>query len=456
MSAIIGLFLGGLLSRVAGPIAQDYFENETDLGRRIGKRKEEKEVAKEERAFQQKIKMSEHDHNQRLKELKIQIEARRKDTENQYYLSMTDANMRTFLKECWPLRNPFDAPIAMEPIYDESTNFLSRCKLKTVMTSNQNEIVPLRFISALVDGAYQFSPTINSELSLFLVNNYSANGENAVVSEIGAWRNDIPVNDASISYLFKGMKGQPVMILVPEFLDNGSMLRFKVWSWGLGEKLTYPVGFDFGWLDLRTLYNRIVASETKKMHYMLEKVHLSSTSKQLDANEKIIFTLLKNKENLSSEEKDALLSLLVTPMEINSLIRKKFSNVLSNVFKAIVAMYSDGYHLIEYGTMPKLPYVLGEMQNISFMFPYISAYYVSLINASLIKGVITTCQAVNVQLSLAESMSRISTNKESTTELIESVRILNTENNDMDSHQKAIKRLRDLSSDTNSKSIGNG
>lgn len=42
MSYIISLLLGGMLGRVAGPIAQDFFENETNMGKRIARRKEEK------------------------------------------------------------------------------------------------------------------------------------------------------------------------------------------------------------------------------------------------------------------------------------------------------------------------------------------------------------------------------------------------------------------------------
>lgn len=39
MSAIVSLLLGGMLGRVAGPIAQDYFENET-AGLSLEKNKE--------------------------------------------------------------------------------------------------------------------------------------------------------------------------------------------------------------------------------------------------------------------------------------------------------------------------------------------------------------------------------------------------------------------------------
>ena len=44
MGAIVSLLLGGMIGRVAGPIAQDYFENETKIGRRIMSRKEERDI----------------------------------------------------------------------------------------------------------------------------------------------------------------------------------------------------------------------------------------------------------------------------------------------------------------------------------------------------------------------------------------------------------------------------
>ncbi len=453
-SFIISLLLGGMLSRVAGPIAQDFFENETQMGRRIARRKDDREIEKENRAYLNRIKAAEKDHQLRLDELRMQIEKRREEAETQYFLTHTEAKLRSYLQDCWPLRNPFDAPLAIEPIYDDATQRLRSCKLKTVVTSNQHEIVPLRFISAHLDNAHPLAATINSELSMFLIEHYKANEDHGVISEIGAWKPNVSVNDASISYLFQGMKGQPVMVMAPEYINNGAAIRFKLWSWGLGENLTYPVGFDFGTLDLNSLYNRIVASENNKMSSTLKKVGMKPTSDKLVHNEHIISLCVNEGSNLSSEEKERILTLLTTPTEINNSIRYKYSDVVSNVFKSIVAMYTDGYHLIEFGTLPKLPNIIDSLGNLSFMYREICAYYTSLLNAALLKGIITSEDVINIELTLCEKIKQVNQSYELPNDIIGNIRLLNTDN--ISSHRNTVIRLRGINNLNNNKKLTNG
>lgn len=441
-TCIISLLLGGMLGRVAGPIAQDFFENNTNMGRKIARRKEEKEIEKENRAYVNRIKAAEREHQFRLSEMREQIRERREDAESQYFLAHSEAKMKTYLQDCWPLRNPFDAPLAIEPIYNEATKRLQSCKLKTVLTRNAQEIVPLRFISANLDTAHPIASTINSELSIFLVEHYKTNEEHGVISEIGAWKINIPVNDASISYLFQGMKGQPVMVLAPEYINNGSTIRFKIWSWGLGEKLTYPVGFDFGSLNLEPLYNRIVASESSKMCATLKKTRQKPTSDKLIQNDQIIKIIENNEIQLSHEEKERILTLLSTPMEINNAIRQKYSYTVSNVFKSLVGMYADGFHLFEYGTLPKLPSILSTLGNISFMYNEICAFYSSLINAALLKGILKISQAVNLELTLCESIKLAVPRYSMPEYFLDNIRLLNLENND--THKEIVNRLRNI------------
>ncbi len=447
MSYIISLLLGGMLGRVAGPIAQDFFENETNMGKRIARRKEEKEIEKENRAYLNRIKAAEREHQLRLSEMREQIRERREDAESQFFLAHSEAKMKTYLQDCWPLRNPFDAPLAIEPIYNEATQRLQSCKLKTVLTKNAQEIVPLRFISAHLDIAHPIASTINSELSIFLVEHYKTNEEHGVISDIGAWKSNVPVNDASITYLFQGLQGQPVMVMVPEYINNGAAVRFKVWSWGLGEKLTYPVGFDFGTINLEALYNRIVASENSKMCATLKKTKQKPTSAKLLQNDQIL-KIFENKEiSLSNDERERILTLLSTPMEINTAIRQKYAYTVSNIFKVLVGMYADAFHLFEYGTLPKLPSILSTLENISFMYNEICAYYSSLINAALMKGILPIYQAINMELTLCESIKRVSTKYSIPEYFLDNIRLLNIENND--SHKDIVKRLRNINNPQN-------
>lgn len=452
MSAIVSLFLGGMLGRVAGPIAQDYFENETNMGRRIQERKKQNKIDEENRAVQNKLRISEVEHQNKLKEMRIQFEAKRQDAERQYVMLYTDANQKAFLRDCWPLRNPFDAPIAMNTTFDENAKQLEECRLKTVMLPNRMEIVPLRFISALKDDVHPTAATVNSELSMFLVNNYSSNGSHAVVSEIGAWRNDIPVNDASINYLFKGMKGQPVMVLAPEYTNGGAFIRFKVWSWGLGESLTYPVGFDFGWIDLEILYKRLLANETQTMTKTLNKVNVPVSNETLVKNADLISLIVKNRKVLTNDERDRLLSLLSTPAEVNSHLRKEFASVISNVYSAIVAMYADGYHLTEYGCLPQLPDVLWNMKNITFMMPQVSTFYLALLNAAIQNKIITNEQAASVEMKLATVMKGLGCKPQVYEELVADIRMLNY-NIQGNVHNEIVAQLRELNKNSNPKLI---
>lgn len=210
MSMAIGFLVGGMLGRVAGPIAQDWFEYKTQLGQDIAKRKMEKQRQISQIEFENKLKYSAIEHQNKLADLHEQFELNRKKAEEQMLLSYSDWQQKVFWEKCFPLRNPYEVPLGYEPIYEENTERIKRCRLTTVLLPNNKQIVPLRVITALKDNAHHHAATVNGNLSMFLVNNYSANGEHAVISDIGAWKEDAPVNDASINYLFKGLRGQPV------------------------------------------------------------------------------------------------------------------------------------------------------------------------------------------------------------------------------------------------------
>ena len=57
-----GFFIGGMLGRVAGPIAQDIFENNTSWGRKIAEKKFEKRRRLSQMEFENKLRFSEVEH----------------------------------------------------------------------------------------------------------------------------------------------------------------------------------------------------------------------------------------------------------------------------------------------------------------------------------------------------------------------------------------------------------
>ncbi|MCD8032167.1 MAG: hypothetical protein LUF85_15425 [Bacteroides sp.] len=412
MAAIAGFLLAGMLSRIAGPIAQDWFEYNTEWGRGVARRKREKEVEKARDDLNNKRILSQEEHERRLKDLRLQFEYKKQESERQILLAQADWNQKHFIQHCWPLRNPFEVPLGLEPVYEEHSERIKSCRLKTILLPNKEEIVPLRIISALKESEHPHASTVNSEMFMFLVNHYSSNGRHAVLSDIGAWKSDVPVNDASINYLFKGLQGQPVMVIAPEYTIGGTFVRIKIWSWGLGEKLNYPVGFDFGWLDLETLYQRTLAHEIRSMGQTLKKVNARSVSPEMKQDLEILSLMEQNRNQLSKTDAENLLSLLSTPEEVNFAVKKKTFQVVAQMYECIVAMYADGYHLLEYGTMPLLPELLPEKKDIRFMLPALRDYYLTLINTALIQGLVTPVQAAEFGISLARSLQALDQKRE--------------------------------------------
>lgn len=424
MSMAISFLIGGMLGRIAGPIAQDWFEYKTSLGKDIAQRKLDKQRQLSQIEFDNKVRLSKQEHQRKLDEMLAQFDLNRQKAEEQMLLSYSEWQQKTFWEKCFPLRNPFEVPLGYEPIFEGSTNRLERCKLTTVMLPNNRQVVPLRVITALKDNVHNHAFTVNSNLSMFLVNNYSANSEHAVISDIGAWKDDAPVNDASINYLFKGLKGQPAIVLVPAYTNGGSLVRLKIWSWGLGEQLQYPVGIDFGWFDLDILYRHALVGEIKSFNSTLEKIGATLPNKELERDLKILSMIENKKDVLSEEEINRLYTLLSIPNEIKDSLQRRTNELASTIYSCATAMYADGYHLHEYGTLPRLPYLLPQMSGAKMLLPYIRDYYMSLSNVALIKGILKPADAANIELDLLDCFKYMGATDDTKKSLVENVRSL--------------------------------
>lgn len=422
-----GFLLGGMLGRIAGPIAQDWFRYKTKIGRDIASREEEAKKKMSQYEFENKLKLSEHEHKEKLAQLDKQYIDSRKRAEEQMYIAREDWQQKLFWEKCFPLRNPYELPLGYEPIFEESTKRIKGCRMATISLPNNKNIVPLRVITALKDNTHPSAVSINGDLSMFLVNNFAANGIHAVVSDIGSWRDDAPINDASINYLFKGAKGQPTMVIMPVYTNNGATVRIKVWSWGLGEELNYPVGFDFGWFNLDAIKRQVLYSEVKAFRSILEKTELTlpPDSKKLNTSIKKASMFEKVETAISEDEFDNLLSLLELPEEIQSNVERKTNEITSSIFSCLAAMHADSYHLSQYGTLPLLPYKLHEMKGVKFMLPFIRDYYLAMLNAKTIEGVITATDAANLELQIIKEMQLLDCNPTMYEDVISNVRLLN-------------------------------
>lgn len=335
-----------MLIRLFAPVIKGGWRKLTNAEEKEAKRRKTEKDAD----FQQKMEYQRASHKDRLAEAQFSHEK-----------IMEQWATKTYYERCWPLRNPFEMQIC-KPISDNS-DYLDKI------------IVPCRLISALKDSDHPYARTINGNLSSFVVNYFATNGLHAVVSEIGAWKDDAPNNDASINYLYAGLKKQPVFVLSPSLINDGKTIIFKAWSWGLGEELNYPAGFEFGRLELRPLFQHAIFEESLKIWKLMKELGNSSRnlSPQLQHNLSIIKDLHEKELTISSKER--LLSFLKDAPEITENVKAEMEATLSGIFCCVAGMYADAYHLFEYNTAPILPKLLHNLPGVTYMMPSLKAYY---------------------------------------------------------------------------------
>lgn len=427
--------IGGMLGRVVAPIAQDVFETKTQLGREIAERKFEKQHRISMMEYENKLALNKHSHEDKLVEMQKQFELNLQKAEHQMQLQHSEWEKETFWKYCFPLRNPYEVGGMIQG---------KDMRIGTIMLPNNRQIVPLRVISALKDSTNDISSTLNANMSLFLANHFSANGEHAIISDIGAWKEDAPVNDASVNYLYKGLKGQPTLVLVPIFTDSGSVVKLKMWSWGLGEDLQYPIGFNLGWFDVDTIRRQAQIEQLRGFYSILEKAGIEYPNEVLKKNFSIIRMIDKKSDNLSQGDIDYLYSVLVGPIKEEEIIKRakqRTNEIVSSILSCTTAMYGDAYHLSNYGIKPLLPYILPQLHITKEFLPVIRDYYVTLINTGMIEGILTKEQAVELELDLAEGLRLTNACSQIIDSVCDDIRLLN-EDITGEAHKKAVVRLR--------------
>ncbi len=407
MSGYLFLMLGNMLAKVAGQYAQDWYEHNTENGRTYAQRKENKEKEKRKAETTEKLKISNEEHELKLKQIREQFKNDLILAENKFASNIADKQYQTFLKSCFPLRNPYDMDVMFMVKHDENSHLVGG-QMKVVSSTNGYGIVPLRVIAAMPGMQHSLSQDIKSELSLFIVNNFGTNSNHAVFSDIGSWKDDIPANDASVNYLYMALQGQPTMVLVPEFIDNGDTIKFKIWSWGLGEDSRYPRGFYLGQLNLNTIENNILFEELKTYAALLKKTGIKNET--INKSMVLINTIEDKNFNISDSERQFLLSQISVPEELRKAgtVQKRMRSTLATVFSAICGLFADSYHLKNYGTTPILPTLLPSMPGIDIMLPEIRDYYIALANAAHIEGIFTNEMAAKFELQLLESIKQIS------------------------------------------------
>lgn len=427
--------IGGMLGRVVAPIAQDIFENKTELGRELAEKKFEKQRRLSAMEYENKLALSQYDHKKKLEQMQVQFELNIEKAEHQMQLQHSEWEKETFWKYCYPLRNPYEVGGMQSG---------QGAKINTLSLPNKKEIVPLRVITALKEGADNTFATLNTNLSMFLTNNFSANGEHAIISDIGAWKDDVPVNDASVNYLYEGLKGQPTLVVVPTFIDSGSIVKLKLWYWGLGEELVYPNSWNIGWFDVDTIRRQAQISQLREFYAILEKVGIEYPNESLKKNYAIAKVIEKKGADLSQQEIDYLYSVLIGQIKEEEILKRakqKTNETISSIISCTTAMYGDAYHLSNHGIKPLLPYILPQMSLPKEFLPVIRDYYITLVNTALMEGILTKEEAIEIEFDLAEGILLNNSDGEITKSICDDVRLLN-ENTSGELHKNTVQRLR--------------
>lgn len=406
-SGYVFLMVGNMLAKTFGSYVQDIIERHTSYGKRFAQHKEDKEKEKRSAESAEKIKISREEHRLKLEEMKERFRTDLILAENKFASNIADKQYQSFLKSCFPLRNPYDVDVMFMVKHDENAHLVGG-QMKVVPSSNGQGIVPLRIIAAMPGMQFPMSQDIKSELSLFLVNNFGADSGHAVFSDIGSWKDDIPANDASVNYLYMALQGQPTMVLVPEFLDGGNTIKFKIWSWGLGKNLPYPSGFDFGQLDLKKIENEILIEELRTYATLLKKAGIKN---EVISKSMVLVNTIDDKNfKISEEERQLLLSQIQMPDELMraGVLQKRLREVTSTAFSVVCGMFADSYHLKNFGTVPILPSILPSMPGVEIMLSDIRDFYIELANIVHIQGIFTNEMAARFELQLLESIKQIS------------------------------------------------
>lgn len=245
-----------------------------------------------------------------------------------------------FNSSMWPLLTPFDHP-SLKP------NF------------SPNQQVPINVFLAKTDPKSPYAMLIQSDvknrLSNFITTTYSNSHEHPTICRIGDWKDGFQ-DAAFINALWYGMQGQPSIVINPIQSEFGELLDLNISMWGLASNGYSPLTQTVLSGAFGSAIGRIKREETRK--WVNSGLPLSSPELQHNAN------LLKQESTLIAEGKGDLVDCLLVqyklPKEIQTAVITKFSREYSHIISCVAGMYSDIYHLLEYGSTPYMPQAISE------------------------------------------------------------------------------------------------
>lgn len=245
-----------------------------------------------------------------------------------------------FNSSMWPLLTPFDHP-----------------SLKPNFAPGQQ--VPINVFLAKTDPKSPYAMLIQSDvknrLSNFITTTYSNSQEHPTICRIGDWKDGFQ-DAAFINALWYGMQGQPSIVINPIQSEFGELLDLNVSFWGLASNGYSPLTQTVLSGAFGSAIGRIKREATRK--WVESGLPLSSPELQHNTN------LLKQEDALIADGKKNLIDRLLVqyklPKEIQTEVITEFSREYSHIISCVAGMYSDIYHLLEYGSTPYMPQAIGE------------------------------------------------------------------------------------------------
>lgn len=275
------------------------------------------------------LRIQEYSHHCRLAEAQSQFEKQ---------LEMWTIGQ--FNSSMWPLLTPFDHP-----------------SLKPDFAPDQR--IPINMFLAKTDPKSPYAMLIQSDvknrLSNFITTTYSNSREHPTICRIGDWKDGFQ-DAAFINALWYGMQGRPSIIINPIQSEFGELLDLNISIWGLASTGYSPLTQTVLSGAFGSAIGRIKREETRK--WVTSGLPLSSPELQHNAN------LLKQEDKLIANGKGDLVDCLLVqyklPKEIQTAVITKFSREYSHIISCVAGMYSDIYHLLEYGATPFMPQAISE------------------------------------------------------------------------------------------------
>lgn len=400
--------LGGVISRVFGPIAEDLYKHHTSLGRR----------------------MVEHEYEKKEKDFEVEMSHRRVILEDDYkiYLQKQAEEFKTKVKianlqaqkslESWSTMKEYENSF---PLRDPRP-LISQSGETCLQQINYSEgsFVPLRVITAIPakEQSDLFAKSMNTQISSFIAQTYPCGQISGIKSDVGAWKPGFDNEDSTIRTVFEHIKGEPIIVLSPRTYDGASKMKFTLWASNLGESDQPAFCYEIGWLDTY-LYKKYLGLEVIKEYLKIQEKLSGETEQSIKEKDlEAILTIISKIDSLmessnnteeSTELITQLLKDLVIPVSLRNDVDSKYDKSLAQLYSVMIGMYADAYYLKNYGFMPKLPCALKEMNSLPEQFiPEIYNFYLALLDACQEEGILPSIDCCELEYSLMESLKAIS------------------------------------------------